>query len=70
MFAFWERLHGEGIAYSTNGRERTSHVHFQHAHLHVVAVYSHAADRFTQLIARDLDELDLDRPTYTISVFL
>ncbi len=70
MTAFWERLRGEGVAYTADGIERTSHVHFTYGTLHVVAVFSHVADRFTQLIARDADEPGLDRPSYIISIFL
>lgn len=70
MPAFGERLHGEGIVYTADGIERTSHVHFTYGTLHVVAVFSHVADRFTQLIARDVDEFGLDRPSYTLSIFL
>ena len=70
MMAFWEGLRGAGVAYTEHGLERTSHVHFTHENLHVVAIFSHVSDRFTQLIARDASEEDSERPSYTISVFL
>jgi len=46
------------------------HVHFNELGLHVTAVYSTVEDRFTQLIARDVAQVNEERPAFTISVFL
>lgn len=52
------------------GVEETVHVHFMEAGLQVTAVYNFAQERFTQLIARDPEEVHIDRPSFTISLFL
>jgi hypothetical protein len=70
MFAFHEYLSGIPVAYTADGLERTSHVHFTHGTLDVAAVFSHIHGRFTQLIARDVSEPYNERPSYTISIFL
>lgn len=68
--AHWEALRDVGVSYTPDGIERTSHVHYTHGTLHVVAVFSHVEDRFTRLIARDADERGVDRPSYTLNIFL
>jgi hypothetical protein len=50
--------------------DRTVHVPFTHDGLQVIAVYHAGEQRFTQLIARDALEVDLERPSYTLSLFL
>lgn len=70
MLGFYKDLQGIPVVYTSDGLERTSHVHFTHGTLDVAAVFSHVQGRFTQLIARDASERSADRPSYTISIFL
>ncbi len=48
----------------------TVHVHFVAQGLHVAAVFHEPAGVFTQLIARSAEEHGIERPSYTISLFL
>ncbi|MEO8068323.1 MAG: hypothetical protein ABI599_11575 [Flavobacteriales bacterium] len=50
--------------------DHTMHVSFVHDGLHVTAVYHCGQERFTQLVARDADGIDEERPGYTLSMFL
>ncbi len=70
MLGFYKDLQGIPVDYTSDGLERTSHVHFTHGTLDVAAVFSHVQGRFTQLIARDASEHSNERPSYTISIFL
>jgi hypothetical protein len=54
----------------TEGLDRTVHVFFTHGSLEVTAVYNSVTEQFTQLIARHADEVGLERPSFTISLFL
>lgn len=70
MMDLWHQAAQQEPADPTEGVERTVHVHFTHGALHVTAVYNCMSEQFTQLIARDAAETGLERPTYTISLFL
>jgi hypothetical protein len=70
MLGIYKNLHGIPVVYTSDGLEKTSHVHFTHGTLDVAAVFSHVQGRFTQLIARDGSEHTAERPSYTISIFL
>jgi hypothetical protein len=48
----------------------TVHVPYQAAGLHVTAVYHVPTGHFTQIIARPVADVHLERPEYTISLFL
>lgn len=48
----------------------TVHVPYSFKGLHVVAVYHQPTSLFTQLIARSAVEEGIERPSFTISVFL
>lgn len=48
----------------------TVHVPYEAHGLHVVAVFHQPTGLFTQLIARSMMEQGLERPSYTISLFL
>lgn len=48
----------------------TVHVPYVSHGLHVIAVFHEPTGHFTQLIARSGREQDLERPSFTISLFL
>lgn len=48
----------------------TVHVPYESHGLHVIAVYHEPSGHFTQLIARSSQEQGVERPSYTISLFL
>lgn len=48
----------------------TVHVPYRSRGLHVIAVFHQPTGLFTQLIARSAQEEGLERPSYTISLFL
>lgn len=50
--------------------DHTVHVFFEYGTLLITAVYHCGEERFTQLIARDTSEVHLERPSYTLSLFL
>lgn len=52
------------------GPDRTTHVSYTYGPLLVTAVYNWTSGQFTQLIARDSAEEGLERPSFTLSLFL
>jgi hypothetical protein len=60
----------ELLAVEPKGVSETIHVPFTACGLHVIAVFHEPTDHFTQLIARAENEHGLERPSFTISLFL
>ncbi len=58
------------LANEPKGVSETVHVPFVACDLHVIAVFHEPTNHFTQLIARAENEHGLERPSFTISLFL
>jgi hypothetical protein len=70
MMELWREAVTHAPSAPTEGLERTVHVHFTHGPLYVTAVFNCMSEAFTQLIARDANEVTWERPSFTISLFL
>ncbi len=60
----------ELLAREPDTAAETVHVPYESFGLHVIAVFHQPSDQFTQLIARSAKEQGVERPSFTISLFL